>query len=397
MKFKSLNLHNFGTEVKAWFHPATALLQDGRIFATMQEINGSDHYGPPMFAVSEALEGTWTAPMEIPAFKSMLLPGTPFTEGIADVRPFTLQDGRVAAFGCTVYYTEKGNACWDKSVKDTPPPGRAVYSIWSPDTGMWSKRHILELAGVTRTYRTACTQVVLLENDRILLPFYLDSGKACDFYEHEFPRFASKTAIYRIQGELLTLDAQSELLELPVLRGCIEPSAIRLADGTFALTMRAEDGNMYRAVSADGLAWRDMRPWRWDDGTQIETASTQQHWLCLGDKAYLVYTRNNGANVEIMRFRAPLYIAEADVARACLVRASEKVLFPQSKVDGVSALYGDFHCSPFGENAAVVTDSALYSSENRIHTDVMSCLVEGTYGAPGRVQHGKDIPELPGQ
>ena len=132
---------------------------------------------------------------------------------------------------------------------------------------------------------------------------------------------------------------------------------------------------MYCAVSTDGLAWRDMRPWCWDDGTPIETASTQQHWLRLGDKAYLVYTRNNGTNVEIMRFRAPLYIAEADVANACLIRASEKVLFPQSKVDGVDALYGNFHCAPFGENAAVVTDSALYSSENRIHTDVMACLV----------------------
>ena len=375
MQLKSLEFHNFGTRLNAWFHPSTTLLHDGRVFASMQEINGSDHYGTPMYALSNSLEEEWSAPSEIPAFKCRTLEGTPFTEGVADVRPFTLQDGRVAVFGCTSHYTAKGNAFWDKEQTAEPPPGKAVYSIWSPNTETWSGYGILELNGVTRSYRTACTQAVLLDNNRILLPIYLDSGKICDFHGYTSPRFASMTAIYRIEASQLVLEAQSDLLELPVLRGCVEPSAIRLADSTFALTMRAEDGNMYRTVSVDGLAWRDMRPWRWDDGSPIETASTQQHWIRLGNKVFLVYTRNNGTNTHIMRFRAPLYIAEADVENASLLRATEKVVFPQQNLNGIEARYGNFHCAPFGENAAVVTDSALFAEKGNMHTTVMASLV----------------------
>ncbi len=375
MILKSLNFNNFGTTQTAWFHPSTTLLHDGRVFASMQEINGSDHYGAPMYALCNGLEEEWSVPEEIPAFKCSTLEGTPFTEGVADVRPFTLQDGRVAVFGCTSHYTAKGNAFWDKGQTAKPPSGKAVYSLWSPNTGTWSGYGVLELNGITRSYRTACTQAVLLENDRILLPIYLDSGKTCDFHGYTSPRFASMTAIYRIEASQLVLEAQSDLLELPVLRGCVEPSAIRLADSTFALTLRAEDGNMYRAVSVDGLSWRDIRPWRWDDGSPIETDSTQQHWIRLGNKVFLVYTRNNGSNTHIMRFRAPLFIAEADVENASLLRASEKVVFPQQNHDGIEARYGNFHCAPFGENAAVVTDSALFAEKGKMCTTVMASLV----------------------
>ncbi|MBR4222366.1 MAG: hypothetical protein IKR81_14485, partial [Victivallales bacterium] len=96
MILKSLNFNNFGTSQTAWFHPSTTLLHDGRVFASMQEINGSDHYGAPMYALCNGLEEEWSMPEEIPAFKCRTLEGTPFTEGVADVRPFTLQDGRVA-------------------------------------------------------------------------------------------------------------------------------------------------------------------------------------------------------------------------------------------------------------------------------------------------------------
>ena len=94
MNLEALDFRNFGTADRSWFHPAVAPLPDGRLFATMQKINGSDHYGNPMFAVGGARGAEWSTPTEIPAFRSRPIPGTPFVEGVADVRPFALQIGR---------------------------------------------------------------------------------------------------------------------------------------------------------------------------------------------------------------------------------------------------------------------------------------------------------------
>jgi len=378
MNIELLDFHNFASSEHCWFHPAVASLHDGRLFATTQKINGSDFYGCPVFAISSDQGKHWSPLTEIPAFNCRKISGTPFFEGVADVRPFTMQDGTVAAFGCTTFYTVKGNASWDKQAPANHLPGRAVYAIWSPKTEEWSERRILELPGVERTFRTACTQTVLLGQDKILLPIYLDSGEVCDFCGQQSPRYASMTAVYRKNGCDFEYMAQSNLLELPVLRGCVEPSAVQCIDGGFALTLRAEDGHMYRAVSTDGLGWRDLRPWCWDDGQAIETSSTQQHWLQLGKKLYLVYTRRDDDNSDIMRFRAPLYIAEAEAKSAILYHASERVLFPRQAVNGVEGLFGNFHCTQLNANCALVTDSAAFFNKrnnSQATTIVMAALV----------------------
>lgn len=369
MKIELLDFQDFGSSEHLWFHPAVTRLDDGRWLATMQKINGSDHYAAPAFAVSNDEGKTWSAPEEIPAFQSRALPCTPFAEGVADVRPFTMPDGTVAAFGCTTFYTTRGCASWDREVAVEPPQGRAVYALWSPESGTWGTRATLELPGVERSYRTACTQAVLRGEDEVVLPIYLDSGVSCDYFRHRSARFASLTAIYRKRGEGFEFSAKSNLLEIPVLRGCIEPSALRLPEGGYAMTLRAEDGRMYRALSDDALAWRDLRSWRWDDGNTITTDSTQQHWLTLGKRVYLVYTRSDGSNDAVMRFRAPLYIAEADAGRGLLFRASERVVFPRRNVNGVEVLYGNFHCVQLGEDRALVTDSELYTE---VRDDVMT-------------------------
>ena len=376
MNLKALDFNNFGTDIHAWFHPSVTVLHDGRLFAVMQEMRGSDHYGCPFFSISDDDGANWSAPAEIPAFRNKRLNGTKLIEGVADIRPFTLQDGTVEVFGCTAFYSENGCAAWDKKIECKRPSNAAVYAIWSPETEKFGKRHILELSGV-KSYRAACTQAVLDGDNGIVVPIYFDSGVICDYYGYKMPRFASLTAIYRKRGNALEYVAQSNHLELPVLRGCIEPSVVRLADGAYAVTLRTEDGNMYRAISDDALSWHDLRPWRFDDGSAIKTESTQQHWIRLGRKAFLVYTRNNGENDGIMRFRAPLYIAEADAERAMLIRSTEKVVFPRQCVNGIEALYGNFHCAQLDDKRAIVSDSACFRFEKEV-TVVMAALVTDT-------------------
>ena len=99
--------------------------------------------------------------------------------------------------------------------------------------------------------------------------------------------------------------------------------------------------------SADGLHWQPLAPWCWDDGEAIAMSTTQQRWLPHSDALFLVYTRRSEDNHNVMRWRAPLWLAEVDRERLCLLRASERVVFPL-KGDGIGdpegvPRMGNFH------------------------------------------------------
>jgi len=66
----------------------------------------------------------------------------------------------------------------------------------------------------------------------------------------------------------------------------------------------------------------DMRT---DDGGELGSYNTQTHWLTLGDRLYLVYTRRGANNDHIPRHRAPLFIARFDPDRPCVIRDSERI------------------------------------------------------------------------
>jgi hypothetical protein len=61
----------------------------------------------------------------------------------------------------------------------------------------------------------------------------------------------------------------------------------------------------------------------------VPTYNTQQHWVTHSDGLFLVYTRQADNNGHIFRHRAPLFIAEVDPERLCLIRASERILVPE--------------------------------------------------------------------
>ena len=48
----------------------------------------------------------------------------------------------------------------------------------------------------------------------------------------------------------------------------------------------------------------------------------------IGKGLFLVYTRRGAGNDHIFRHRAPLFIAQVDPSRLCVIRATEKVLLP---------------------------------------------------------------------
>lgn len=64
-------------------------------------------------------------------------------------------------------------------------------------------------------------------------------------------------------------------------------------------------------------------------GTGHTVTYTQQHWVTHSDGLFLVYTRETEDNAHVFRHRAPLFIAEVDPERLCLIRSSERVLVPE--------------------------------------------------------------------
>ncbi len=378
-QIKLLDFGNFGQSDSAWFNPSVTRLVDGRWLATMLSICGNDFYGDPMFAISDDEGCTWTKPAPIPAFASEVFPEIGVRVAVCDTHPFTSPvDGTVFVFGCTVHYSPKGNVCWQKDFdKSRLPKELAVYATWRPESG-WSERKILPLPGFDSDYRTAATQLAFMPDGKSLIPIYLTvaHGIYCGFPSH----FYGATApVYRQNGDTFEPVNKARVFTNPVGRGCMEPSAVRLADGSYALTIRTEDGNMYVATSRDGYEWGDARPWRFDDGTQIETSSTQQHWVRIGEKVFLVFTMKYNGNDGLFRFRAPLLMAEAIPQEAKLIHSTLNIVFPRRTRDGIEAFYGNFHCTQLDENTALITDAALFEQKHDgatiiCSTDVMAAI-----------------------
>ena len=165
-------------------------------------------------------------------------------------------------------------------------------------------------------------QRVDLENGDILLPF----SAVREFTGRNSLRW-SGAAYCTFNGNMLKPEKVSELFTNPVPRGFAEPSMTSY-NGKFYMTLRAEDGFSHVTASNDGMDWRDPQPWSWDDGTPIAMNQTMTKFLTHSDSLYLVYTRITGDNHNVFRNRAPLFIARVDAKKICLVRASERVIFP---------------------------------------------------------------------
>lgn len=110
-------------------------------------------------------------------------------------------------------------------------------------------------------------------------------------------------------------------------RGFHEPSLVRFS-GRFLLTLR-NDRRGYVAVSADGLHFSEPVPWTFDDGSELGSYNTQQHWLVRGEELYLVYTRRSELAHGVFRHRAPLFMGRVDPERLCVIRESERAIIPE--------------------------------------------------------------------
>jgi hypothetical protein len=317
-----------------WFHPRACMIpaaNGATAFMTLQTIAGSDFFGPVQWMTSADLGRTWTEPQSVPPL-GRVPQADGAEEGVCDVVPEWHQPTRsVLAVGHNVFYR-------GPKFSSDQPARWPIYAVWRD--GRWGPRRKLvwDDPRGAHIYSNNCGQRVVLPDGDILLAFTFGADK-------KKPRAVAGVRC-AFDGETLTVQRVGEPVTNEKGRGLLEPSLTQFG-GKFFLTLRAEDQHGYVCASDDGMNWSPKQAWAFDDGEALAMSTTQQHWLTHSDALFLVYTRKDATNVNVMRWRAPLWCAQVDTQRLCLLRATERVVLPLVG-DGVKepdrvAIMGNFH------------------------------------------------------
>ncbi len=316
-----------------WFHPRVAaagnIAGDGAppvVVMTLQKhLHVSDFYSGVHFMLSRDLGRTWTPPV-LPAELDWQRDGN-VTVAVADVTPcWAPRAGRVIAIGAQVRYSDDG-----RQLEDQPRANQTAYALFDPTAEKWTTWQRLEMPEdeAFAYARCACAQFLCdpalatsseqADEDHLLVPLYI--GRTA-----ESP-FEVTVAHCRLNGTQLRYVRHGTILRHPVVRGLCEPSLVKFQNRYF-LTLR-NDLAGYVAVSDDGLNYSEIKPWQFDDGQELGSYNTQQHWLAYDSGLFLIYTRKGAGNDHIFRHRAPLFIAQVDPQRLCVIRSSERILIPE--------------------------------------------------------------------
>lgn len=329
-----------------WFHPRVAVIpnagRDGKHAALMtlqKHLHTSDHYSGLYFMRSDDLGATWTKP-ELPPELDWRKESDEVDIAVADVTPgWHAPTNKVIAIGAEVRYSKKG-----KQLEDRPRSNQTAYAVFDPKTGKWTGWKRLEMPDGDQFNfaRSACAQWLVKDDGALLLPFY--------FGRNAKEPWSVTVVQCSFDGAEIKYVRHGTELALKVDRGLVEPS-LALFKGKYYLTIR-NDQKGYVTVSDDGLTFQPIKAWTFDDGKELGSYNTQQHWLVHRDGLFLAYTRRGANNDHIMRHRAPLFLAQVEPDKLHVVRATEQVLMPER-----GATLGNFGATAITENESWVTDS----------------------------------------
>lgn len=245
---------------------------------------------------------------------------------------------KLLGIGQTVRYTETG---------EIPQPRRrgTCYSVYDDTLGQfgaWKTIAMPDAEYYANSGAGAAQRVELPDGD-LLLPFYFMAPHET-FYKSAVMRLGFDGDTLRVKRISAPVSADE------AHRGAYEPSLIRFGNRYF-MTLRTDVGGGV-SISGDGLSFSEMKPWQWETGEEIGNYNTQQHFLTLGGKLYLVYTRRGANNNHVFRHRAPLFLAQVDTRRLCLLRQTERAITPER-----GARLGNFGVTQVSDREAWVTVS----------------------------------------
>ncbi|MBX7258760.1 MAG: glycoside hydrolase [Candidatus Hydrogenedentes bacterium] len=340
-------IESFNNEF-CWFQPRAAAIpgagKDGMplVVLTLQKhfLSSSDYYSGIHVMKSADLGATWTTPEPRPELDWRHEPDG-MVVGICDMTPgWHAPTKKLLLIGHTVRYRE-GKLAEESRSRETP------FSVYDPAADTWTPWRIVDMPDKKKFYNggAGCAQWLVEDDGSLLIPIYYkeqsNDPNACSSATVMRCAFDGTTVSYREHGTELALD---------VPRGLDEPSLTRFR-GKYYLTIR-NDQRGYATVSDDGLHFAPITPWTFDDGSELGSYNTQQHWVTHSDGLFLAYTRRGANNDDIFRHRAPLFIAQVDPEKLCVIRATERELLPNR-----GATYGNFGASNITENETWVTDA----------------------------------------
>ncbi len=334
----------------SWFHPRPCVVpaKDGPVvLMLMQEIRGSDYFMPVHWMESRDLGRTWSDPQPVPPLGRVPMTDGRGDEGVCDVVPqYHAKTGTVLAMGHNVFYR---GPKFDRN----QPARWPVYAVYKDGRWSWRKRLVWDDPRGSNIYTNNCGQREVLEDGSIAF--------VMSFGAQQNGRSAAGVRC-SFDGETLAIQKVGREIKHSAGRGLLEPSLVRYR-GKFYVTLRAEDNRGYVASSDDGLDFEEKQPWCWDDGTPLEMSTTQQHWLPHSEALHLVYTRKDASNVNVIRWRSPLFMAQVDLKTLRLIRETERVVLPLEG-DGVKApdevpLMGNFQTTNISPDESWVTDGGM--------------------------------------
>lgn len=285
------------------------------VVMTMQKLwlGGSDVFFDLNTLWTEDMGVSWLGPQEEPAFERRRF-GDNLELTVCDFTPrWHAASQRLLGTGHTVYYRDRR----------IPPVRRraTAYSVFDPRVRRWQPWKELNMPDRPEFANAGAgsTQRCDLPDGDILLPIH--------FKRPEEQLFRATVVRCRFDGNVLTYIEHGDELSLDIPRGFCEPSLAKFGDHYF-LTLR-NDQRGYVTRSRDGLCFEVPRPWSFDDGEELGNYNTQQHWVVHSDALFLVYTRRGASNDHVFRHRAPLFMAQVEPERLCVIRRTERVIVPE--------------------------------------------------------------------
>ena len=343
--------HQQASTAFCWFHPRPAAIPAfGRagpaVIVTLQKhLQQSDHYSGLHFLRTGDLGATWRGPTEIPEL-AMQTHDDGTSTSVADVTPgWHAQTARLLLIGTKVRYDRAG-----VQLRDQPHSRECAYATFDPKTGRWSSWQMLAMPDEERFFMVAagCVQWLTQADGTVLVPMH--------FRGPQGNRYSATVAHCRFDGQRLTYLKHGDELTVDEPRGLYEPS-LAFYRGRYYLTLR-NDVRGYVTTSRDALRFQRPKAWTFDDGKELGSYNTQQHWLTHSDGLFLSYTRRGSSNDHIFRHRAPLFMAQVDPERLHVLRDTEQVLIPERGVP-----LGNFGTAAVSPNESWVTDAEFHMDD----------------------------------
>jgi hypothetical protein len=359
-----------------WFQPRIGVIPPSTAVMTLTraDLTGSDAFSAIRSLHSNDLGRTWSDPVEQDKLDRILRPEQNVEEVPCDITPrWHAATGKLLATGHTTAY-QPGDV---HPIVNNSIERFACYAVYDAQTGCWPRWDVLAKPDPREQYHwmtAGCADRVDLPDGSILLPTYNMSREDVgeNFWQACFFTCVVKC---RFDGEKMEILEVGDELSVPEPRGLCEPSLVQWG-GRFFLTLR-NDVRAYVTAGDDGLHFPQPQPWRFDDGEELGSINTQQHWIAHSEGLYLVYTRKGLDNDEIFRWRAPLMIARVDPERLVVLRETERELLPK-----LGATLGNF-----GTIATTVDESWVTVAEGMQNGDISpeSLLRAEAAGANNRV------------